>query len=108
MRVTAKILVVVLALYAGVIGALYTIISLPPGRFANIIAGIPTSEAPGSPVFRYLLPLEPIFKTARRGKLHVGDIAPDFDLKLVHGDSRVRLSSFRDQKPVVLIFGSYT
>ncbi|MBI2980550.1 MAG: redoxin domain-containing protein [Chloroflexi bacterium] len=38
----------------------------------------------------------------------VGDVAPDFKLCDANGENPVRLSSFRDQKPVVLIFGSYT
>lgn len=37
-----------------------------------------------------------------------GDIAPDFELRDVNGKNPVRLSAFRGQKPVVLIFGSYT
>lgn len=39
---------------------------------------------------------------------HVGDVPSDFDLKLVGSDERVQLSSFKGQKPVALIFGSYT
>jgi hypothetical protein len=35
-------------------------------------------------------------------------VAPDFDLPLLNGSGRVRLSSFRGAKPVALIFGSYT
>ncbi|NIM95290.1 MAG: hypothetical protein GTO18_16465 [Anaerolineales bacterium] len=38
----------------------------------------------------------------------VGDFAPDFELLDVNGKNPVRLSSLRDQKPVALIFGSYT
>ena len=38
----------------------------------------------------------------------VGDDAPDFELPLLDGKGRVRLSSYRDRKPVALIFGSYT
>jgi hypothetical protein len=38
----------------------------------------------------------------------VGDEAPDFDLPLLSGPARVRLSSFRGTRPVALIFGSYT
>lgn len=38
----------------------------------------------------------------------VGDIAPDFKLYDVSGEKAVRLSDFRGQKPVALIFGSYT
>ncbi|NQW22704.1 MAG: hypothetical protein HQ475_04575 [SAR202 cluster bacterium] len=39
---------------------------------------------------------------------HVGDAPPDFDLKRMGSEDRVRLSSFKGQKPVALIFGSYT
>jgi hypothetical protein len=38
----------------------------------------------------------------------VGDLAPDFTLADIKGDKKVTLSGFKDQKPVVLIFGSYT
>lgn len=38
----------------------------------------------------------------------VGDPAPDFGLRDVNGEDPIRLSSFRGQKPIVLIFGSFT
>ena len=38
----------------------------------------------------------------------VGDIAPDFTLTAKEGDATTRLSQFRDDRPVVLIFGSWT
>ena len=38
----------------------------------------------------------------------VGDLPPDFDLKRLGSEERVRLSSFRGNKPVALAFGSYT
>lgn len=39
----------------------------------------------------------------------VGTLAPDFDLPLVDDPKKsIRLSSFRGEKPVALIFGSYT
>ena len=37
-----------------------------------------------------------------------GDVAPDFYLHDVNGENPVRLSDFRGQKPVALIFGSFT
>ena len=40
--------------------------------------------------------------------LKVGDAAPDFKLKSMDGSREVQLSSFRTNKPVVLVFGSYT
>src|SRR5690349_2524926 len=42
------------------------------------------------------------------GKLKVGDPAPDFDLKLLDAQERVRLSSFAGKKLVALVLGSYT
>lgn len=39
--------------------------------------------------------------------LHAGDEAPDFELPTLDGD-RVRLSSFRGSKHVLLEFGSIT
>lgn len=38
----------------------------------------------------------------------VGELAPDFTLKTQVGKEEVTLSTFRGQKPVVLIFGSFT
>ena len=38
----------------------------------------------------------------------VGDLAPDFELADVNGENLVRLSDFRDRKPVALVFGSFT
>jgi peroxiredoxin len=38
----------------------------------------------------------------------VGAYPPDFSLKRLDSDTRVRLSSFRGTRPVALVFGSYT
>jgi len=38
----------------------------------------------------------------------VGTYPPDFALKRLGTEERVRLSSFRGQQPVGLVFGSYT
>jgi hypothetical protein len=38
----------------------------------------------------------------------VGEYPPDFSLKRLDSDARVRLSSFRGKRPVALVFGSYT
>ena len=37
-----------------------------------------------------------------------GDLAPDFELSDLEGANPVRLSDFRDSKPVALVFGSFT
>ena len=38
----------------------------------------------------------------------VGDLAPDFVLEDPDGRVQVRLSDFRGERPVALVFGSYT
>jgi hypothetical protein len=38
----------------------------------------------------------------------VGEGPPDFFLKRMGSEERVRLSDFRGQRPVALVFGSYT
>jgi peroxiredoxin len=46
---------------------------------------------------------------ARRGGLAEGDLAPDFNLRTTQDRARrVSLSSYRGDRPVVLVFGSYT
>lgn len=40
--------------------------------------------------------------------LAVGDVAPDFTLPDLSGKNEITLSSFRGQRPVVLVFASYT
>jgi hypothetical protein len=44
----------------------------------------------------------------RTGRFKAGDMAPDFNLKVMHKETRVMLSTFRNQRPVALVFGSYT
>lgn len=55
-----------------------------------------------------VIPFKQLWLLARAGHLQVGDTAPDFSLPTADGKARVRLSSFRGHKPVVLVFGSYT
>ncbi len=38
----------------------------------------------------------------------VGETAPDFKLQTKSGGREVQLSSFKGQRPVVLVFGSFT
>ena len=38
----------------------------------------------------------------------VGDPAPDFTLSDILGENPIRLSDFQEEKPVALIFGSFT
>jgi len=38
----------------------------------------------------------------------LGDPAPDFELRDSNGENLIRLSDFKGEKPVVLVFGSFT
>jgi hypothetical protein len=38
----------------------------------------------------------------------VGNPAPDFELYDINGENPIRLSDFKGEKPVALIFGSFT
>ena len=39
---------------------------------------------------------------------HEGATPPDFNLKRMGSDERVRLSSFKGERPVAIVFGSFT
>jgi peroxiredoxin len=41
-------------------------------------------------------------------KVEEGDLAPDFELPRLDGDDTVHLGSLLGERPVALIFGSYT
>jgi len=81
--------------------ALYAAMRQPPARFGAIMARVP-------PIMMGILPFRPLWMSARAGTLAPGDVAPDFELPMLHGDGVVRLSAIAREKPVVLIFGSYT
>ena len=51
--------------------------------------------------------LEAVIERDRMGP-NEGDQPPNFDLKRMGSDERVRLSSFQGKKPVAITFGSYT
>jgi hypothetical protein len=81
--------------------AVYAAMLQPPARFGAIM-----SRVPGPAMM--VLPFKPLWMSARAGHLRLGDAAPDFSLRPLHGDAPVTLSKEYRSKPVVLIFGSYT
>jgi hypothetical protein len=88
-------------LYGIATAGLYTAMRQPPDRFGAIM-----SHVPG--IAFLVLPFEPLWTSARAGTLKVGDPAPDFELATVDHSRAVKLSTEYREKPVVLIFGSYT
>jgi hypothetical protein len=96
-----KYAIAALVVYVVLASGLYVAMRQPPAVFGHIMSKLPM-------VSYILFPFKPMWLVARRGQLQVGDLAPDFELKTTDHSREVRLSSFRGQKPVVLIFGSHT
>lgn len=94
--------VLLAALYVVMAGALAYVVTRPPGQFGQIMKRLPM------PLVFGVLPGQRLFTWARHGRLAPGDDAPDFTLRMLDRADTVTLSSFRGQRPVVLIFGSYT
>jgi hypothetical protein len=96
-----KITGVFIALYLVITATLFAIMLQSPDKFAGTMKYVPW------PAF-VVLPFKPLWNVARKGQLAVGDMAPDFSLESADHKSTFQLSSMRGQKPVVLVFGSYT
>ena len=83
------------------VAAAYHAMSRGPDAIGSFMAAVP------GPLYM-VMPFETLWNRTRAGPLAVGDVAPDFELPTLDGSARVRLSSFRGKRPVVLVFGSYT
>ncbi len=94
--------VFLVAVYVALAGALAYVVTRPPGQFGQIMKRLPM------PLVFGVLPGQRLFTWARHGRLAPGDAAPDFTLRMLDRAGAVTLSSFRGQRPVVLVFGSYT
>ncbi|RPJ83488.1 MAG: hypothetical protein EHM18_14020 [Acidobacteria bacterium] len=103
MKPALKVLVVLVLLYAVVCIGLLAAMYQPPARFGKIMAKIE------NPVVFMLFPFKRLWFIARGGDLNPGDVAPDFALERQNArNETIRLSSFQGDRPVVLVFGSYT
>jgi len=92
---------VLVVLYITATAALYIAMRQPPERFGAIMSRVPMPAM-------MILPFRPLWMSARAGHLAVGDKAPDFTLPTIDQSRIVRLSEQWRERPVVLIFGSYT
>jgi hypothetical protein len=92
----------VITIYVTAVGALAWAMLQPPERFGQIMMHLPM------PVVWGALPAQRVWGWARTGRLAEGEVAPDFTLSTYDHTGRVTLSSHRGQRPVVLVFGSYT
>jgi hypothetical protein len=88
-------------LWLSAVAGLYAAMRQPPETFGAIMSRMPQ-------VAMMVLPFKQLWMCARAGHLRIGDRAQDFSLRPLHGNERVTLSHQYRDKPVVLIFGSYT
>ena len=72
-----------------------------PEVFGHVMAKMPM------PAY-FVLPFETLWTRARKGHLSVGDAAPGLTLKKLEDHNPIDLASLWADKPVVLVFGSYT
>lgn len=56
----------------------------------------------------FVIPFETLWSRARKGSLNIGDKAPDIMVKTLDAKEPMQLASVWADKPVVLVFGSYT
>jgi hypothetical protein len=73
----------------------------PPESFGAIMSHVPLPAM-------MILPFRPLWMSARSGQLSVGGTAPDFELRTLDSSRIVRLSEEYRDRPVALVFGSYT
>ena len=106
MKKTAKWLargvLALVALYVAFFTAVLTAMLQPPERFGQFMRHAP------APLVWGFLPAPRMWLWARDGTLKEGEAAPDFTLPTLDRSTKVALSSHRGQRPVVLVFGSYT
>jgi len=100
-RLLLRVVAAMLVLYLGGAGFIWWSMHQPPEVFGRVI-----KKMPG--VVFLLFPFETMWTQARAGTLKVGDPAPDFSLIKQDKSGSVQLSALNRQRPVVLIFGSYT
>jgi hypothetical protein len=99
LRGVTAIVVVYILLFSAVAIAMLQ----PPERFGAFMKHMPPAIVWGT------LPAPRMWLWARRGRLAEGALAPDFTLRTAQDRTkRVTLASYRDQRPVVLVFGSYS
>ena len=88
-------------IYGVATASLYAAMRQTPDTFGAIMARVPRFSM-------MILPFRPLWISARVGHLQVGAAAPDFNLPLIDRSRTVQLSTEYREKPVVLVFGSYT
>ena len=88
-------------LWLGFLGFVDWAMHQSPETFGRVMMHMPM------PAY-FLFPFETMWTQARFGHVNQGDSAPDFTVQTLDTRSPVQLASLWNEKPVVLVFGSYT
>lgn len=94
-------LAVLFCLWLGFVAYIDWAMHQPPEVFGHVMARMPM------PAY-FLFPFETMWTDARKGTLSAGDLAPDLTVKTLDTKVPTQLASLWADKPVVLVFGSYT
>jgi len=87
--------------WLGFLGYINWAMRQTPEVFGHVMARMPL------PAY-FIIPFETMWSRARKGHVNVGDAAPSLTVKKLEDKSPVDLGSLWSEKPVVLVFGSYT
>jgi len=101
LAVLKRVVLVLFVLWLAMSAVLAYAMRQSPEKFGHFMSHMPV-------ISFLVLPFETLWTDARAGRLEVGSPAPDFQLHTLDKSDSVQLSSFREKKPVVLVFGSYT
>ena len=100
-RALGVLVLLVVSGYAWLLFSVDRAMHRSPEEFGRFMTKMPTA------IF-LIAPFETMWTHARSGHLNVGDSAPDFRLTTLDKSAQVSLASLHNDKPVVLVFGSYT
>jgi hypothetical protein len=92
---------VLFALWIGFLVYINWAMHQPPEVFGQVMARLPM------PAY-FVIPFETLWSRARKGHVEPGDPAPSLTVKKLEDKTPVELGSLWTEKPVVLVFGSYT
>jgi hypothetical protein len=100
-RWLGRVSVMLFVLWVAFVSYIYRAMRQPPEVFGHVMARLPM------PAY-FLFPFETMWTHARRGTINPGGVAPSLTVKKLEDKSPVELGSLWAQRPVVLVFGSYT
>ena len=103
-RLRARVVTIAAVCFAGWVSLVAYVnwaMHQPPEVFGHVMARMPM------PAY-FVLPFETLWTRARKGQLSVGDTAPGLTVKKLEDHTPTELGSLWAEKPVVLVFGSYT